>query len=56
MFLDSQIEFLCRYFGIFGLGDCFGKFFTKFGQFFPNLLVTLVNDVILPSPKTLDLA
>jgi hypothetical protein len=40
--LGFQIEFCCRYFGFFLTWQLFGLFFEKFGNFFSNLLVTLL--------------
>jgi hypothetical protein len=32
--LDLQIKLLCRYLGIFWLGNCFGYFLQNLGDFF----------------------
>jgi hypothetical protein len=34
--LNFQIELQSRHFGSFGLGNCFGYFFKKIGQFFQS--------------------
>jgi hypothetical protein len=44
--LVFQIKLCCRYFGLFCLGDFWGYFFEILGNFFSNLLVTLLFEIL----------